>query len=91
MKANIVVLINSTCISSTLTISITSMYAQPVPIATMATNNNNVIDQTTQQQFEKVAIRRLIRKLDWRLLPFMLLIEIGSYINRISTGRVALI
>jgi len=67
------------------------MYAQPVSIATMATNNNNVIDQITQQKFEKVAIRRLIRKLDWRLLPFMLLIEIGSYINRISTGRVALI
>jgi hypothetical protein len=34
-----------------------------------------VIDEATQQQFETIAIRRLVRKLDWRLIPFLFLIE----------------
>lgn len=86
MRANIVVFTNNNGLSSISTISTVSVYAQPIPMADMVTNSTPVIDQTTRQKFEKIAIHRLIRKLDWRLLPFMVLIEIGSYINRISTG-----
>ncbi len=46
-----------------------------------------VIDEATQRKFEEIAIRRLVRKLDWRLIPFIVLIEMGSYINRTSVGR----
>jgi hypothetical protein len=53
----------------------------------MAMDNIFIIDQASQQKFEEIAIRCLVRKLDWRLIPFMLLIEVVSYINRISTGR----
>ena len=54
----------------------------------MMTNSDPVlIDQIALQEFERTAIRRLIRKLDRRLLPYLLLIEIGSYINWISTGK----
>ena len=50
---------------------------------------SRVIDQTDLQRFEKIAVHRLIRKLDRRLLPYMFFIEIASYINRISTGKIA--
>jgi hypothetical protein len=53
----------------------------------MATENIPVIDQKAQQKFEKIAIRRLIRKLDRRILTFMCLLEIASYINRVSIGK----
>jgi hypothetical protein len=57
-----------------------------IPTAEMSMDKIPVIDEETQQKFEKVAIRRLVRKLDWRLVPFMFLLEMGSYINRISCG-----
>ncbi len=63
------------------------MSVHPIPIANMAMDNIFIIDQASQQKFEEIAIRCLVRKLDWRLIPFMLLIEVVSYINRISTGR----
>jgi hypothetical protein len=50
-------------------------------------NNTPIIDQNTKQQFEKTAIHRLVRKLDKRIIPFMFLHEMGSYINRVSVGR----
>ena len=53
----------------------------------MVINVSRVIDQADLPRFEKVAVHRLIRKLDRRLLPYMFLIEIASCINRISTGR----
>lgn len=59
----------------------------PIPEMNMRMNNNSMIEQTLFQKFEAIAIRRLVRKLDWRLLPYLFLIEIVSYINRISTGR----
>jgi hypothetical protein len=57
-----------------------------IPTAEMSMDKIPIIDEETQQKFEKVAIRRLVRKLDWRLVPFMFLLEMGSYINRISCG-----
>lgn len=53
----------------------------------MTGNNIFAINQEALQKFEGIAIRRLIQKLDWRILPCMLLIEVGSYLNWISTGR----
>lgn len=49
-------------------------------------NNVHIVDQVQLQNFEKIAIHLLIRKLDWRIIPYMFLIEMGSYINRISIG-----
>jgi hypothetical protein len=49
----------------------------------MTMNNIPIIDQ----KFEKIAIRRLVRKLDRRIIPFMCLLEAASYINRVSIGR----
>jgi hypothetical protein len=43
-------------------------------------------DQITALQFKTVAICRLVRKLDRRLLPFLVVLEMSSYINRTSTG-----
>ena len=45
-----------------------------------------VINQNAEQQFKVVAIHRLVRKLDIRLLPFLVTLEMSSYINRTSTG-----
>ncbi len=50
-------------------------------------NDTPIIDSNTQQQFEKNATHRLVRKLDKRIIPFMFLHEMGSYINRVSVGR----
>jgi hypothetical protein len=50
-------------------------------------DNNPIIDEKTKQQFEKIATRRLVRKLDRRIIPFMCLLEMGSYINRASIGK----
>jgi hypothetical protein len=63
------------------------MKTELIPISEMSMDKIPIIDEETQQKFEKVAIRRLVRKLDWRLVPFMLLLEIGSYIHRVSFGR----
>jgi hypothetical protein len=46
-----------------------------------------IVDQKEQEEFEKVAIRRLVRKLDWRLIPFMFLLEATSFMNRVSIGK----
>ena len=43
------------------------------------------MDQITEQKYRAVAISRLIRKLDRKLIPFLVL-EITSYINRLSIG-----
>lgn len=63
------------------------MHVQRMEETSIVMKKSPIVDQILQQKFEKVAIRRLIRKLDWRLLPYMLLIEIGSYINRTSIGK----
>jgi hypothetical protein len=63
------------------------MGVQPIPAAKMLTDNIPVIDENTKKEYEKIAIRRLVRKLDKRLIPFLFLLEMESYINRISIGR----
>ncbi len=77
---------NNNHASPTSNTTTTSMKTDLIPTAEMSMDKIPVIDEETQQKFEKVAIRRLVRKLDWRLVPFMFLLEMGSYINRISCG-----
>ena len=57
-------------------------------IFTAQTNehDNQILDQNTEQKFKAVAIRRLIRKLDRRLLPFLILLQIISLIDRATIG-----
>jgi hypothetical protein len=58
------------------------------PISTIETITDiTIIDQKTQHILEKIAIRRLIRKLDKRILIFMCVLEGASYINRVSIGK----
>ncbi len=66
---------------------IASMQIPSTPTVEMEVGNIRIIDQTVKQQFEKNAIRRLVRKLDWRLIPFMFLLEMASYVNRVSIGK----
>ncbi len=87
MKTNIVILINNNHASLTLNGTVASISILPIPIADMGIDSTFVIDQGTQQQFEAIAIRRLVRKLDWRLIPFLFLIEMVSYLNRISISK----
>ncbi len=77
---------NNNHASPTSNTTTTSMKTELIPISEMSMDKIPVIDEETQQKFEKVAIRRLVRKLDWRLVPFMFLLEMGSYINRVSCG-----
>ncbi len=77
---------NNNHASPTSNTTTTSMKTDLIPTAEMSMDKIPIIDEETQQKFEKVAIRRLVRKLDWRLVPFMFLLEMGSYINRISCG-----
>ncbi len=50
-----------------------------------------IVDQKEQEEFEKIAIRSLVRRLDWRLIPFMFPLEATSYMNRVSIGRYLLL
>ncbi len=86
MKIIIISYKNNNHASSTFNMTIASMKTDLIPTAEMSIDKIPVIDEETQQKFEKVAIRRLVRKLDWRLVPFMFLLEMGSYINRVSCG-----
>lgn len=56
------------------------------PLVTAVTNSIVDIDQNEQERFYTSAIRRLVRKLDRRLLPFLVLLEISSFINQVSMG-----
>ena len=49
-------------------------------------HTDHTLDQTVEQQFKTVAIRRLIRKLDRRLLPFFVLLQMISFVDRASIG-----
>jgi hypothetical protein len=53
----------------------------------MLIDNIPVIDENIKKEYEKTAIRRLVRKLDRRLIPFLFLLEMESSMNRISIGR----
>ena len=45
-----------------------------------------VINQDAEQELHKIAIRYLVRKLDRRLLPLIIVLEISSFINRVTIG-----
>lgn len=47
---------------------------------------SRILDQITEQQYKARAIRRLIWKLDLRLLPLLVLLQISSFIDRASIG-----
>jgi hypothetical protein len=58
------------------------MEIEPTPLVVVTP----VISQNIEQQFRAIAIRRLVWKLDRRLIPFLVLLEISSSINRLSIG-----
>ncbi len=62
------------------------MEMEPTPAVVATTVIIPVISQNIDQKFRATAIRRLVWKLDRRLIPFLVLLEISSYINRLSIG-----
>ncbi len=87
MEAHIVTSINNYLASPTVSMTIKSIIVQPMPVTELKRDIIPIVDEKTQQKFEKIAIRRLVRKLDWRLIPLIFLLEAASYINRVSIGR----
>lgn len=58
------------------------------PIYTVETTvDNTSVDSETEQKYKEIAIRRLFRKLDRRIIPFLCILEMGSYIIRTSIGE----
>ncbi len=70
-----------------MSVTIVSTGVQLKPKVDMPIDNIPNIDENAQQEYRKIAIRRVVRKLDRRLIPFLFLLEAGSYINRVSIGR----
>ena len=62
-------------------VRIKSMFATPT-----TEHTDHTLDQTVEQQFKTVAIRRLTRKLDRRLLPFLVLSQMISFVDRANIG-----
>ena len=52
--------------------------------ALLTSNNITVIDQNDEEQSYANAVDHLVRKLDRRLLPLLIMLEIGSVLNRAS-------
>ncbi len=59
---------------------------QPLLTTSTAVENILIVDQDDEKQIYDNAIHHLVRKLDRRLLPFIVLLEISSFINRVSIG-----
>ena len=59
---------------------------EPSPMALSKTTNITVIDQKDEEQAYTSAVDRLVRKLDRRLLLFLVFLEISSAINLVSIG-----
>jgi hypothetical protein len=87
MEQHIATFINNYCASLTVSMTIMSIRVQPTPITEFTSDTIPIVDEKTQQKFEKIAIRRLVRKLDCRLIPFMFLLEAGSYLNRATLDK----
>ena len=64
----------------------TSIVSVSMKVKPMAIDAIRIIDQNAEQQCQAVARRHLIWKLDRRLIPFLALLEMSSYINRSSIG-----
>jgi len=78
------ILSNNNCTSLSMSVSILLMGDQSKPTVETLMNNIPIIDEN---RFAELAIRHLVRKLDRRLIPFLFLLEAGSYLNRISIGN----
>jgi hypothetical protein len=59
---------------------------QPLLTGSTAVENIPIIDQNDKKQFYQDATHRLIRKLDRRLVPFLLILELSSFINLVNMG-----
>jgi hypothetical protein len=66
--------------------SVILIRTQPLMTDLTAIDNIRVANQSNMERFYGIAIRRLVRKLDLRLLPFLIFLEISSFINRVSIG-----
>ncbi len=58
----------------------------PLQTTLPAINNIPVSVQHDEKQLYDNAIRQLIRKLDRKLFPFLFVLEISSFINRVTIG-----
>ncbi len=59
---------------------------QSLLTAPTAVENILIVDKDDEKQIYDNAIHHLVRKLDRRLLPFIVFLEISSFINRVSIG-----
>jgi hypothetical protein len=66
--------------------TVLTVRAEPSPAVRMVIDASNAIDQSAEQRFRAEAIRRLVSKLDRRLIPFLFILEMSSYLNRNSIG-----
>jgi hypothetical protein len=58
----------------------------PLQTTLTAINNVSITVQKDEKQSYDNAVDRLIWKLDRRLLPFLFLLEMSSFMNRVSIG-----
>lgn len=70
----------------TMSTPITMVRTQLLPKALSTSNNITVIDQNDEEQSYANAVDHLVRKLDRRLLLFLVVLEISSAINLVSIG-----
>ncbi len=87
INANVsLLIINATAISKILLLKTGAVINQFFLECRMVTEAKHTIDQNSEQKFRAVAIRRLVWKLDRRLIPFLFVLEMSSYLNRNSIG-----
>ncbi len=55
-------------------------------VSPKSTDNTVVVDQDDSGRNHARAVQYLIRKLDWRLIPFLSLLQFGSFICQINIG-----
>lgn len=67
------------------TINITVISQNIADNSTVSTNNENHVE--VSNKMHKKAVRALLWKLDKRLIPFLTLLELGSFLNRINIGK----
>jgi hypothetical protein len=87
IKSPIITFINNNRLSSSMSVPTVSKRGVSMQTTEMDMVTIPIFDQKAREQFEKKAIRRLIRKLDLRIVPFIFVLEMGAYINRVSIGR----
>ncbi len=66
--------------------SVVLIRMQPLLAVPTAVENILIFDKDDEKKIYDNAIHHLVRKLDRRLLPFIVFLEISSFINRVSIG-----